>query len=1044
MAEKTIRQGINFGPLNIKWFNRRLSFPFIIFCFSLVLYSASVFNGYNLDDELVTLNHKLTSQGLKGIPEIFTSPYYSDDMGYAYDYRPIVHLSFALEHQFFGEHAWISHCINIFLYAWCCILVFTCLKRIPGLSSNFSFCVALLFVAFPSHTEIVCSIKNRDEILALGFCLGSFAIAQNYIVKTQPLLLLWLFAIYTFSLLSKYSAISFSLIIPLGLVLLYKVNWRKLIPVSLIFILPNFFLSQDVSILNRVLFVLMLAIAPYFLYLTNLPYTNWITAINAYLTALIKSALGFILSQANSVLLFFKRVVVALIRLAKAGFKTFVHTVKFVAKTIFETTSGFLRFWVAPYINASVHSAAHTNLELKNIFRFRFIVRGLVYIIFTVAGIYYTGFPYSITVSTLLLFLYYKTADDEERVWIWIAISIPALYYSATAIAIGKHVNFLSPVLFVFVLLALKESKLRWLYIFFSILLAVAIGWSINDLSFLPAYVVLVVAYKNVKLSKPVAYVFLLMLLLVGISELIEQWQRFNSHYHDPVNETIHWLGDLVLCWIIIRQINARKTITVYFAFMLIHFVSAGYVFYPFIATTNLPFNKETVVSHFKKTATEPRVAVAEPKKIQPPPPAPPQTIAQPALKSTWPKLPTISNSNTAPLTFEILNFKSDRQLDFVESPVTRFDKLEVRISSAFVVAWFYFTKLLLPYPMAFYYGYSEFKPESLSSTMFLLSLAAHIILFTLLLWGFKKNHFLFVFALLIYFVSVFSLSGFLQRIAGVVADRFITVPSLGFCIIIVWAVYTAFKLHMNDEQELNRIPSRAKGLLLTLLVLYSGLTFARSLDWRSDLTLLRKDIRAVPNSAQAHNLLAIHLMQYSDKALQPAEKTKLTTEALYHFNQALIIYPEFYNVAYYLGKVYTQIGNADSAIAAYKRALTIDSSYNDVYLNLGNLLQSTGKNSEAIYYYQKVTQYSPSDFNGYNKLSYTYYLLNDFENSIAVNKRAARFFPTLPDPLINIGVAFQAMNKRDSAAIYLQQALTVDPTNKAAQNLLQKNSTEF
>ncbi len=966
-------------------------------------------------------------------------------MGYAYDYRPIVHLSFALEHQFFGEHAWISHCINIFLYAWCCILVFTCLKRIPGVSANFSFCVALLFVAFPSHTEIVCSIKNRDEILALGFSLGSFAIAQNYLVKKQPLLLLWLFVIYTLSLLSKYSAISFTIIVPLGLILLYKVNWQKLIPVSLVFILPNFFLNQDVSVLNRIVFVLMLAIAPYFLYLTNLPYKNWLTkwltAINAYLTALIKSALGFILSQANSISLFFKRVVVAVIRLAKAGFKTFLHSIKFIAKTVFEKTIDFVKFWVAPYINAPVLNAAHSNLELKNVFRFRFTVRGLVYIIFTVAGIYYTGFPYSITVSTLLLFLYHKTADDEERVWIWIAISIPALYYSATAIAIGKHVNFLSPVLFVFVLLALKESKLRWLYIFFSILLAVAVGWAIKDLSFLAAYGVLAVAHKNVKLSKPITYVFLLILLLVGISELIEQWQAFNAFYHEPVNETIHWLGDLVLCWIILRQINARKTISVYFVFMLIHFVSASYVFYPFIATTKLPFNKEFVVSHFKKAAKEPRVAAAEPKKNQPPPPAPPQTIAQPAVKYNWPKLPTINNNNTPPLTFELLNFKSDRQLDFVESPVTRFDKLEVRISSAFVVAWFYFKKLLLPYPMAFYYGYSEFKPESFSSTMFLLSLAAHIILLASLLWGFKKNHLLFVFALLIYFVSVFSLSGYLQRIAGVAADRFITVPSLGFCIIVVWIIYRAFRLNMNDEQKLTLFPARVKGLLLTLLILYSALTFARSLDWRSDLILMRRDIREVPNSSQAHNLLAIRLMQHSDKEPRPEEKGKLINEALYHFNQALIIYPQFYNVAYYLGKTYTQMGNADSAIAAYKQALTIDSSYNDVYLNLGNLLQSTGKNAEAIYYYRKVTQYSPSDFNGYNKLSYTYYLLNDFENSIAVNKRAARFFPTLPDPLINIGVAFQAINKQDSAAVYLQQALTIDPTNKAAQNLLEKNS---
>ncbi|MEZ4889874.1 MAG: hypothetical protein R2779_04690 [Crocinitomicaceae bacterium] len=56
--------------------------------------------------------------------KIFTSPYYSDDAGYAYGYRPMVHLSFALEHELFGQKPGAGHFINVLLFAFSVIFVF--------------------------------------------------------------------------------------------------------------------------------------------------------------------------------------------------------------------------------------------------------------------------------------------------------------------------------------------------------------------------------------------------------------------------------------------------------------------------------------------------------------------------------------------------------------------------------------------------------------------------------------------------------------------------------------------------------------------------------------------------------------------------------------------------------------------------------------------------------------------------------------------------------------------------------------------------------
>src|SRR5438128_2668470 len=112
------KDGITFSWTPHQWYG------LLIFVFSFVLYFNCVFNNYNMDDELVTQNHRLTSKGISAIPEIFRSPYYEDQAGYKYEYRPVVLASFAIEHSLFGDNAHISHLINVLLYSVLCVLLF--------------------------------------------------------------------------------------------------------------------------------------------------------------------------------------------------------------------------------------------------------------------------------------------------------------------------------------------------------------------------------------------------------------------------------------------------------------------------------------------------------------------------------------------------------------------------------------------------------------------------------------------------------------------------------------------------------------------------------------------------------------------------------------------------------------------------------------------------------------------------------------------------------------------------------------------------------
>ncbi|MGE0636396.1 MAG: tetratricopeptide repeat protein [Bacteroidia bacterium] len=181
-----------------------------------------------MDDELVTISHRLTSKGISAIPKIFTSYYYEDEMGYKYEYRPVTLTTFAIEHQFFGEKPFVSHLINLLLYFICCCLFIVVLKQLfVGFNEIFILLTILIFIVHPLHTEAIASIKNRDEILALIFALLALYQSILFSIKGEIWRILLSVFFLILGLLSKSSSASFLVIIPSTSVLTHKIDFKR-------------------------------------------------------------------------------------------------------------------------------------------------------------------------------------------------------------------------------------------------------------------------------------------------------------------------------------------------------------------------------------------------------------------------------------------------------------------------------------------------------------------------------------------------------------------------------------------------------------------------------------------------------------------------------------------------------------------------------------------------------------------------------------------------------------------------------------------------
>ncbi len=91
----------------------------------------------------------------------------------------------------------------------------------------------LLFCAYTSHTEVVCSIKNRDEILGLLFCV--LAMQTALIVSRKVSSFLFLLA-----MLCKSAFLPFDFLIPLPLILFTESSFALLMALTVLLSIASY------------------------------------------------------------------------------------------------------------------------------------------------------------------------------------------------------------------------------------------------------------------------------------------------------------------------------------------------------------------------------------------------------------------------------------------------------------------------------------------------------------------------------------------------------------------------------------------------------------------------------------------------------------------------------------------------------------------------------------------------------------------------------------------------------------------------------------
>ena len=218
----------------------------------------------------------------------------------------------------------------------------------------------------------------------------------------------------------------------------------------------------------------------------------------------------------------------------------------------------------------------------------------------------------------------------------------------------------------------------------------------------------------------------------------------------------------------------------------------------------------------------------------------------------------------------------------FLDNPIVRLDwndafTLSMNVENwilarltACKVAGIAFWKLIWPAQLSSDYSYNQielfggqFGSVDGLKTIFSVLLVAGSLALAI---GCFKRYKVVSFFILLYWIVYGPTSNFIATSSNILAERFLYLPLLAFCALLVFAAEFLFRpMGLSLELEINTFKNVRRNWLrfaphavfLLILALYSVRTYNRNFDWQSDVTLGESTLSAAPNSFRSYGKLA-------------------------------------------------------------------------------------------------------------------------------------------------------------------------------------------
>lgn len=244
--------------------------------------------------------------------------------------------------------------------------------------------------------------------------------------------------------------------------------------------------------------------------------------------------------------------------------------------------------------------------------------------------------------------------------------------------------------------------------------------------------------------------------------------------------------------------------------------------------------------------------------------------------------------------------FEGHLEISLVDNIFKAIPTLSSRLATILLILGKYFFLLVAPFKLVSDYSYNQIPAVGWNSWEVWFALIAYLAAIVYSICYLRKKDLL-AFGLLCYLISIGIYSNIFVFIGSSFAERFLYLPSLGFCIVIAWILVAIFRIGDSKKEDFKKNTGniwRIWIVLLAIITIYSVKTFSRNLDWRSEEALFSRDVKRSPRSCHMRYYWGNSLFTKATKQTDFNASRSMLVDAIHQYDTALIIYPG-YNECY-------------------------------------------------------------------------------------------------------------------------------------------------
>ncbi|MBM4055738.1 MAG: tetratricopeptide repeat protein [Planctomycetes bacterium] len=257
--------------------------------------------------------------------------------------------------------------------------------------------------------------------------------------------------------------------------------------------------------------------------------------------------------------------------------------------------------------------------------------------------------------------------------------------------------------------------------------------------------------------------------------------------------------------------------------------------------------------------------------------------------------------------------------------------------------------------------------------------------------------------------------------IENIMADRYLYLPSLGFCMIT-----GHFIKNCHRKLRFIRRPYCTLSIAISLFIAFSIITIKRNTTWFNNTALWANTAKTTPASFRAHNNIGNHYRE-----------TGMLDESIREFKYALTLNTGYIQAHNNLGITYEKKGLIKEAIEEYKAALKINPSYPFPHNNLGLIYAKANLLDTAIDEFKKAIHNKPDYSEALNNIGVTYIRKGLNEEAITALINAVKYDNRNVDAYYNLSVAYFQNGQPDKALETTENVLALNPNHKEIHTLL-------